>query len=233
MPIDSIRQFEGWSEVILIQTMEGTALAVTCRAPARDAAARAPQNRGCLLGVPQSDAGVGVYTLEIAAPTRDNLIDALRADAGYTESSIDGAPSFAIATEDGLGGTTVSYTFVGDAWLILSGQSYRSGDRRTGRGPGDRRAARVQSWPGPSLIPAGVPRWRRRCRFGVRGVNRRTCRQNSRASARRTPAAAARPVCPHRPRPDGVASRPPPRRHRRVDAAAAAEALTGAASHFR
>ncbi|WP_448263547.1 hypothetical protein [Microbacterium aurum] len=122
VPIDSIRQFEGWSEVILIQTMEGTALAGDLPGSlARDAAARAPQNRGCLLGVPQSDAGVGVYTLEIAAPTRDNLIDALRADAGYTESSIDGAPSFAIATEDGLGGTTVSYTFVGDAWLILRG----------------------------------------------------------------------------------------------------------------
>lgn len=122
VPIDSIRQFEGWSEVILIQSMEGTAPAGDLPGSlARDAAARAPQNRGCLLGVPQSDAGVGVYTLEIAAPTRDNLIDALRADGGYAESEIDGAPSFAIATEDGLGGTTVSHTFVGDAWLILRG----------------------------------------------------------------------------------------------------------------
>lgn len=73
------------------------------------------------MGVPQSDSAVGVYTLDIDVPTRDNLIDALRADGGYAESEIDGAPSFAIATDEGLGGTTVSYTFVGDAWLILRG----------------------------------------------------------------------------------------------------------------
>lgn len=122
VPIESIRQVERWSEVILIQTMEGPALAGNLPGPlARDAATRAQQNRGCLLGVPQSDSAVGVYTLDIDAPTRDNLIDALRADGGFAESEIDGAPSFAIATDEGLGGPTVSYMFVGDAWLILRG----------------------------------------------------------------------------------------------------------------
>ncbi|MGB4779944.1 hypothetical protein [Microbacterium sp.] len=122
VPIDTIQQYESWRRVVLIQSMEGTAIAEDLPGPAaRQAASRAQQNRGCLLGVPQSDSAVGVYTLEITPEARDDLIEQLRTDGGYAESQVDGAPSFAIATEEGLGGTTVSYTFVGDAWLILRG----------------------------------------------------------------------------------------------------------------
>lgn len=122
VPIGEIQQYEPWTRVELLQSAEGTALAADLPGPdARHAAAGASQNRGCLLGVPQSDAGLGVYTLEIAPDTRDDLIEALRADEAYTESDIDGAPSFAIATEEGMGGSTVSYTFAGDAWIILRG----------------------------------------------------------------------------------------------------------------
>ena len=122
LPIEEVQQYEPWSRVMLLQSSEGTALAADLPGPAaREAAARASQNRGCLLGVPQSDAGLGVYTLEIAPETRDDLIEALRADEAYTESDIEGAPSFAIATEEGMGGSTVSYAFAGDAWIILRG----------------------------------------------------------------------------------------------------------------
>ncbi len=122
VPIEQIQAYEPWRGVVLIQSMEGPGLGDVVTGPvAGRVAGSAQQARGCLLGVPQSDAGLAVYTLEIPDAARDDLIDELRADDAFTEISVGGAPTFVIATEAGLGASTVSYTFGENAWIVLSG----------------------------------------------------------------------------------------------------------------
>lgn len=120
IPLDQVQQYEAWANVVLLQ--DEAELGAELPGPAaQHTAAEARQSQGCSLGVPQSDAMVAVAVLEIDGTARDRLIRELRSEPEYTETDVEGAPSFASSPEEGMGGTTVSYTFVGTAWIILRG----------------------------------------------------------------------------------------------------------------
>lgn len=120
VPIEAIQTHESWSTVVLLQSEEGPAIAADLPgAAAADAASRAQMVRGCQFVIPQSGPAFSVYTLDITSEARADLVDALQADDTFTETDASGAATFVTPADEGQG--AVSYTFVGDAWIVVRG----------------------------------------------------------------------------------------------------------------
>ena len=70
-----------------------------------------------------SDGGVHAGVLELPADVRDELVSALRAADGYTETAIEGATVFTSAVHGEIADGAVGYAFEGTTWLAIVGNS--------------------------------------------------------------------------------------------------------------